>query len=128
MLVHECQTNCDFETAVDTAQHPRRLELSAIPLSEPQISHVQYYFSRPSCVRTVDRNTTSSRNSSKSLEQLSNSDLYVYTAFQAPKTSGFLGPWPYKLPLSTMLRIRKCICASNLLRTLSVRVWLFPLS
>jgi hypothetical protein len=128
MLVHECQTHCDFETTVDTAQNPRRLELSTTPLSELQISQVQYYLSRLSCNRTVDRNTTSSRNSSKSREQLSNSDLYVYTAFQAPKTSGPLGPWPYKLPLSTMLRIRKCICRSNLLRTLSVRAWLFLLS
>jgi hypothetical protein len=53
---------------------------------------------------------------------------FIITAFHAPKTSDLLGPWTKKLPLSTMLRIRKCICRSNLLRTLLVRAWLFPLS
>lgn len=77
LLVHECEKHCDFETAVDTAQHPRKPEMSATPLSEPQISHVQYCCSRLSYDTTLNRKTTSSRNSSKSWEQLSNSDLYV---------------------------------------------------
>lgn len=48
-------------------------------------------------------------------------------SFKTPRMSGLLGQGPYKLPRSTMLRIRSCICKSNLLWTLPVRAWLFPL-